>query len=64
MQTGDSRVLSDTKDMLILWWAADATQFYADKLVNEQTPAYGLSLAGGTPLYLVALSLRPPGDTQ
>src|SRR5262249_47216372 len=28
MQTGDSRVLTDTKEMQVLWWAADATHFY------------------------------------
>jgi Tol biopolymer transport system component len=59
MQTGDSRVLTDTKDMQVFWWAADATQFYAARRVNEQILVYDLSLAGGSP-HLLGTSVPSP----
>jgi serine/threonine protein kinase len=49
MQTGDSRVLTDTKEMELFWWAADGTQFYVAKRAKEQYLAYSISLAGGVP---------------
>jgi serine/threonine protein kinase len=61
MQTGDSRVLSDTKDMTVLWWAADATQFYAGRRSNGQILVYDLSLAGGTPHLLGSRIPSPSG---
>jgi hypothetical protein len=59
MQTGDSRVLSDTKDMTVLWWAADGTQFYAGRRTTRQILIYGLSPAGGTP-HLLGNSIPSP----
>jgi WD40 repeat protein len=62
MQTGDSRVLPDTKGMFVFWWAADATQFYGGKKrVNEQFVAYDFSLAGGTARVLGSSIPSPSG---
>ncbi len=47
MQTADSRVLSDTKEMAVEYWAADATQFFASKRAGEERMFYSISLAGG-----------------
>jgi eukaryotic-like serine/threonine-protein kinase len=59
MQTGESRVLTDTKEMEVYWWAADAMHFYALKRVNDQMLVYDLSLEGGTP-HLLGTSMPSP----
>jgi hypothetical protein len=59
MQTGESRVLTDTKEMEVYWWAADSMHFYALKRVNDQMLAYDLSLEAGTP-HLIGASMPSP----
>jgi eukaryotic-like serine/threonine-protein kinase len=62
MQTGDSRVLTETKDMIVQWWSADASQFYVLKLANKQYIAYGISVAGGVPHLLGNSMPSPSGE--
>jgi hypothetical protein len=54
MQTADSRVLPDTRGMEVIYWAADATQFFISKRSAGQFVLYSVSLPGGV--------LHPLGD--
>ncbi len=60
IQSGDSRLLPETKGMFVQHWAADGTRFFAGKEVEGQYPAYGVSLTGGVPR-LLGNSLPSPG---
>src|SRR5205823_6168916 len=44
--TADSRVLSDTKGMVVRYWAADSTQFFISKFAGERYTFYSVSLPG------------------
>jgi serine/threonine protein kinase len=49
VQTGDSRVFPDTKDMVIQYWAADSSQFFLSEIIGGQYKCYSVSLPGGIP---------------
>jgi serine/threonine protein kinase len=62
MQTADSRVLPDTQGTRVMWWAADATQFFTAKWTGGQATYYIISLAGGVPHPLGASVPSPGGQ--
>jgi Tol biopolymer transport system component len=62
MQTSDTRVLPDTKDMVVQYWAADATQFFVSKPAGDQYAFYSVSLPGGAAHPLGNATPSPSGQ--
>lgn len=61
LQTGDSRLMPDSKGMGVWWWASDATQFFVIKRKAAQMMVYSMSLAGGIPHLLGDAMPSPEG---
>jgi eukaryotic-like serine/threonine-protein kinase len=60
--TADSRVLSDTKGMIVRYWAADSTQFFVSQFIGERYTFYSVSLPGGVPHALGDAMPSPGGQ--
>jgi hypothetical protein len=60
--TADSRVLPDTKGMVVSGWAADSTQFFVNKglFFGQQSTFYSVSLPGGVP-HALGKAIPSPG---
>ena len=62
IRTADSQLLPGTKGMSVMYWAADATQFFVNKGAGEQYAVYSISLPGGVPHALGNSTPSPTGQ--
>jgi WD40 repeat protein len=60
MQTGESRLIPDTKGLSVWWWNTDSTEIFGARQANPHNVAYRISLLGGVP-HMLGNNLPSPG---